>query len=222
MNTGTRAIPYSSPKSMNAGISRRVFLAGPLGLLLGGCASAPAFDADVVNARIVSVVAWGGTAPEPELAAAARRHVPDRITLHHGGEAFPRSRDPREYLRRLQSWSRGDRKWIDIPYHYLIDLDGTIYAGRDLRFAGDTNTEYDPAGHALVVVLGNYEEIEPTPVQLTAVADVMALLARRFGIDPARIAAHKDFAKTLCPGKNLYPYVSEGHFRDEVRKRLGG
>lgn len=207
--------------SMNIAISRRLCLILLFSMLLGGCASTPAFNADAVQARIVSMAAWGGTAPVAEQAAAARQHVPDRITLHHGGETFPRSRDPRDYLRRLQSWSRSDRKWIDVPYHYLIDLDGNIYEGRDIRFAGDTNTEYDPAGHALVVVLGNYEEIEPAPAQLTAVSDVMALLARKYAIDPARIAAHKDFASTLCPGKNLYPYVREGYFREEVRRRIG-
>lgn len=190
-----------------------------LATVVSGCALAPVADrVPTVEPRIVSVAQWGGTAAD---ASRAKLHVPTRITLHHGGETFPRSRDPREYLRSLQSWSRNDRKWLDIPYHYLIDLDGNIYAGRDIGYAGDTNTEYDPAGHALVVVLGNYEEIEPTPAQLAAVVDVMSVLAARFRIDPDNIGAHKDFARnTLCPGKNLYPYVQRGYFRDQVRIRL--
>jgi hypothetical protein len=44
----------------------------------------------------------------------------------------------------LQDWSRNTRKWLDIPYHYIIDLDDRIYEGRD------TNTEYDSAGQALI------------------------------------------------------------------------
>lgn len=190
-------------------------------LLSAGCTAVSVADrASAVEARIVSVAQWGGTAADT---SRARLHVPTRITLHHGGETFPRSRDPREYLRSLQAWSRNDRNWIDIPYHYLIDLDGNIYQGRDIRYAGDTNTEYDPAGHALVVVLGNYEEIEPAPAQLDAVVDVMSMLAARYHLDPGSIAAHRDFAaNTVCPGKNLYPYVRNGYFRDLVRARLGG
>lgn len=190
-----------------------------LAAVVSGCTLAPVADrVPAVEPRIVSVAQWGGTAAD---ASRAKLHVPTRITLHHGGETFPRSRDPREYLRSLQTWSRNDRKWLDIPYHYLIDLDGNIYAGRDIGYAGDTNTDYDPAGHALVVVLGNYEEIEPTPVQLAAVVDVMSMLAARFRIDPVSIGAHKDFARnTLCPGKHLYPYVQSGYFRDQVRIRL--
>lgn len=191
-----------------------------LAALASGCAAVPAADPVAgIETRIISVAQWGGTAAD---ATRARVHVPTRITLHHGGETFPRSRDPREYLRSLQSWSRNDRKWIDIPYHYLVDLNGTIYEGRDIRFAGDTNTDYDPAGHALVVVLGNYEEIEPSPAQLAAVVDIMSMLAARFRLDPASIAAHKDYARnTLCPGRNLYPYVRSGYFSDQVRGRLG-
>jgi hypothetical protein len=191
-----------------------------LALLLGACAGVPVADLPAVQARIVAASQWGGTPADP---AKARTQVPTRITLHHGGEAFSPGRDARGYLRRLQAWSRSDRHWIDIPYHYVIDLEGNIYEGRDLRYAGDTNTEYDPSGHALVMVLGNYEEIEPAPAQLAAVVDIMALIAARHGIDPAQIAAHKDFAaSTLCPGRYLYPYVRDGYFRDAVRKRLGG
>ena len=84
----------------------------------------------------------------------AKPHVPKFITLHHGGVAFLRDKDPKQYLRNLQSWSRGTRLWADIPYHCLIDLDGNVYEGRDVNYAGETNTEYDPSGHALIVVLG--------------------------------------------------------------------
>lgn len=189
-------------------------------LCLPGCATVPANQrVAAIEQRIITVAQWGGT---PADAGRARVHVPTRITLHHGGETFPRSRDPREYLRSLQAWSRSDRKWIDIPYHYIVDLDGNIYEGRDSRYAGDTNTDYDPAGHALVMVLGNYEEIEPSAAQLAAIVDLMGMLAVRYRMDAGAIAAHKDFAhNTLCPGKNLYPYVQNGYFRDRVRAMQG-
>ena len=108
------------------------------------------------------------------------------------------------YLRRLQAWSRNTKRWADIPYHYVVAPDGRIYAARPLAVAGDTNTEYDPTGHALVMLLGNFEEVEPTPQELQATVDLMAWLARSHGLRADSIASHNDYsAQTLCPGRNL-------------------
>jgi hypothetical protein len=170
--------------------------------------------------KVVTIEEWGGVRVDLTKTA-ARAHVPNRITLHHGGVAFLRDRDPMQYLRNLQTWSRGTRGWADVPYHYLIDLDGRVYEGRNVMFAGDTNTEYDPAGHALIVVLGNFEEVEPNPAQLEAVVNTMTMLAKRFRLSSDVIAGHKDFsAQTACPGKSLYPYLTNGYFKREVARRL--
>ena len=168
--------------------------------------------------KIVSAAQWGGT---PANAALGRQHVIRHITLHHQGLAFPRDKDPQQYLRDLQSWSRETKQWIDVPYHYVIDLDGLIYEGRDIRFAGDTNTSYDPAGHALIEVVGNFEEVEPNAAQLEAVTSLMALLAIRHSVAVESIRGHRDVAPgTECPGKNLYRYLENGYFQSQVRARL--
>jgi hypothetical protein len=157
---------------------------------------------------VVSVSQWGGTAADESL---ARRHVIRSITLHHQGENFTRADDPLRYLRNLQAWSRSTRKWLDIPYHYIIDLDGRIYEGRKLAFAGETNTEYDPTGHALIEVVGNFEEVEPNPAQLEAVVALMSQLAQEHAIPLDAIGGHRDFSdQTVCPGKNLYRYLQDG------------
>ena len=141
-------------------------------------------------------------------------------TLHHQGETFKPDTDPARYLRNLQAWSRGTKQWLDIPYHYVVDLQGRTYAARDIRYAGDTNTTYDPKGHALIEVVGNFEEVEPNQQQLDAVVDMMALLVARHGVSIDTIAGHKDHAHTLCPGKNLYRYLESGYFRHKVALRL--
>jgi len=46
-----------------------------------------------------------------------------------------------------------------------------VYEGRKLDYAGDANTEYDPKGHALIEVVGNFEEVQPNQSQLDAVVD---------------------------------------------------
>ncbi len=174
----------------------------------------------VVEQSIVPVTAWGGT---PADAAKARRHTISQITLHHQGEPFKPGTDPQAYLRRLQSWSRATKGWLDIPYHYVIDLDGRTYGARDIAFAGDTNTDYDPAGHALIEVVGNFEEVEPNQQQLDAVVNLMAMLAAKYKVSIDDIRSHRDHSdKTVCPGANLYRYVKEDYFRHKVALRLAG
>jgi hypothetical protein len=171
-----------------------------------------------VEHSIVSVRDWGGTPADPGL---ARKQTITHITLHHQGESFPPGTDPVQYLRHLQSWSRSTKHWADIPYHYIIDLDGRTYAGRDINYAGDTNTEYDPMGHALIEVVGNFEDVEPNQKQLDAVVNLMAMLAAKYEVPLDHIASHRDYSKqTVCPGQHLYSYVKNGYFRDKVALRL--
>lgn len=160
---------------------------------------------------IVTLAEWGGTQASAEERARAKPHLPVRLTLHHAGVAFGPEKDPVAHLRNLQRWSRQMRGWADIPYHFVIDLQGRVYEARDVMLAGDTNTRYDPSGHALVMVLGNFEEAEPTPAQLEATARTFAMLSRRFEIPLSTLASHKDYAgDTVCPGKNLYRFLADG------------
>ncbi|MGF6271934.1 hypothetical protein ABIB38_000276 [Massilia sp. UYP11] len=171
-----------------------------------------------VERAIVPVAGWGGTAAD---ATKARRHQITHITLHHQGEPFKPGTDPHAYLRRLQAWSRLDKGWLDIPYHYVIDLDGRIYGARDIAYAGDTNTDYDPKGHALIEVVGNFEEVEPNQQQLDAVVRLMAMLAAKHRVPLDAIGSHRDYSdKTVCPGEHLYRYVKDDYFRHQVALRL--
>lgn len=171
-----------------------------------------------VERGIMPVASWGGT---PADAAKARQHKITHITLHHQGEPFKPGTDPQAYLRRLQAWSRLDKGWLDIPYHYVIDLDGRIYGARDIAYAGDTNTDYDPKGHALIEVVGNFEEVEPNQQQLDAVVSLMAMLAARHQVSLSDIQSHRDYSdKTVCPGENLYRYVKDDYFKHKVALRL--
>jgi len=117
------------------------------------CSATSQLSSENFEKSIFTVTQWGGT---PAIDSLAKKHSINYITLHHQGETYPEGRDPVEYLRALQSWSRKDKKWIDIPYHYIIDLKGKVYEGRKIDYAGDTNTEYDPTGHALIEVVGNF------------------------------------------------------------------
>ena len=187
-------------------------------LLINGCSSSKEFSFRGVEQEIVTMAQWGGI---PAVDSLAKKHIITHITLHHQGEPFPNGKDPIQYLRNLQSWSRREKKWIDIPYHYIIDLDGKIYEGRNINYAGDTNTEYDPTGHALIEVVGNFEEVEPNQEQLDAVVRTMTFLSIKYNVPADSIRSHKDYSlQTVCPGKNLYRYIQNGYFNDHVKMNL--
>lgn len=149
-------------------------------------------------------------------------HTITHVTLHHTGDSrtLQPGEDPRQRLRNLQAWGASDRNWWDVPYHFLLGLDGDIYEGRDYHFMGETNTTYDPGGHFLISVIGNYERQEPTPAQLIAIADLMAWALRKFDLPFDRIGGHYNYADTGCPGKNLKKYLEDGTFKRMVADRL--
>lgn len=158
--------------------------------------------------------------------AALRLRIPHRIThvtLHHTGSAEPLrpDEDPAATLRGLQSWGASARNWWDVPYHFLIDLQGRVYEGRDWRYMGETNTAYDPSGHFLISVIGNYGRQEPTQAQIEAIADMMAWAIDRFDVPVDRIGGHYNYAETSCPGRQLRRYLEDGTLRRMVAERVG-
>lgn len=166
--------------------------------------------------QIVTRADWGWkplekTPPEHEI---------QYITIHHGGVMFTKDKDPAEYLRHLQDWSRSERSWIDIPYHFMIDLDGIVYEARPLQYPGDTNTNYDPTGHALICLMGNYEVQTVSEIQLKSIIDLSAWLAKKYSVSVERIKSHKDYTETACPGADLYRYLENGYIVREIKKQL--
>ncbi len=114
------------------------------------------------------------------------------------------------------------RGWGDVAYHYIIGLSGAVYAARSTAFRGDTRTDYDPDGHFLVVLEGNFEEIHPSASQLERLPAVLAWAAEEYGIGTHTISGHRDHASTLCPGRNLYGIVRDGTLRSQVEAIIAG
>jgi hypothetical protein len=149
-------------------------------------------------------------------------HQITHVTLHHTGDARPLlpGEDPVQRLRGLQSWGARDRNWWDLPYHFLMDLEGRIFEGRDYHYMGETNTTYDPGGHFLISIIGNYGRQEPTRAQIEAIADLMAWAVQEFDVPLDRIGGHYNYATTGCPGQHLKKYLEDGTFRRMVAARL--
>ena len=167
--------------------------------------------------KVMSRADWGWQSLDKVLP----QHSINKITIHHGGEEFAEDKDMIQYLRNLQSWSRSEKKWIDIPYHFMIDLKGNIYEARPINFPGDTNTDYDVTGHALICVVGNYEIQTIKEVQLKSLTKLVAFLKQKYHVELKDIKGHKDYStQTVCPGKDLYKYLEDGSFLKMVEGEL--
>jgi len=141
----------------------------------------------------------------------------NKITIHHGGIFFSPDSDAAAYVRHLQWWSRTKKHWIDIPYHFMIDFQGNIYEARPINYPGDTNTAYNPYGHALICLIGNFEEQKVTPAQLTSLVRLSAFLTDYFHVPLQDIRGHRDYTETLCPGADLYHYLQNGYITSHVK-----
>ncbi|HYW06706.1 MAG TPA: peptidoglycan recognition family protein [Longimicrobium sp.] len=178
---------------------------------LAGCAPAPAVPVPA-GVRFVSRAEWGALAPSSEM----KTHALRRLTIHHTAERQAPTRSTADKLGALQRFSqssgtlgngRPKRAWPDVPYHLYVAADGSVGEGREIRFVGDTNTPYDPTGHLLVVVEGNFENETLTGPQRRTLEILLLVLTRRYRIPADSIAAHRDFAETLCPGRSLYAEI---------------
>src|SRR5215204_6773593 len=117
----------------------------------------------------------------------------DKLGFDRDFTAQPAVPSPTRGQTRLR---QAEPAWFDIPYHYYIASDGRIADGRPIKYAGDTNTEYDPTGHALVVLEGSFNTEQPTPTQIESLKQMVAWLTRKYKI-PSRTS--KDTAITQRP-----------------------
>lgn len=164
---------------------------------------------------IVTRAEWGAKPRQP----GAKPHKIVYVTIHHTGVLSSPKRSLEDKLRGLQTFSQREDKlangktkppWPDIPYHYYISIDGRIGEGREPEFAGDTNTEYDPTGHLLIVVEGEFEQEKPTKAELISLKKLTLWCCAKWNVSADRIASHKDYSKqTTCPGKTLYTFLDE-------------
>jgi hypothetical protein len=188
-------------------------------VLVGACCGAWADGGAAVKPAIVSAQEWGS---KPEPIPEARRQVPKYITIHHAGVLWKAGDEPGKSLRGLQAFGQKEKKWPDLPYHFLIAPDGRIFAGRPVEYEPETNTTYKTNGHIGVELMGNFEEQRPSREQLESLVKLTAWLAQEYRIELKNIGGHKDRAQTQCPGKDLYRYFQDGQLMGWIKGAMEG
>jgi hypothetical protein len=170
---------------------------------------------------IVSSQTWGS---KPEPIPDSRKQTPQWITIHHAGVEWKGKVPPEVFVRNMQAWGQKEKHWPDLPYHFLIAPDGTIFEGRPIRYEPESNTKYLLQGNVGVEMMGNFEVQRPSPQQLRSCVALVAWLCHDLHIDVAHVRGHKDAApnQTDCPGKDFYRYLQDGEFKRWVQQALAG
>ncbi|BBZ14770.1 hypothetical protein MBRA_49650 [Mycobacterium branderi] len=198
---------------MNMPVNRRQMLRLAGGVGLASMVSACSSEARAAtSAPLLCRDAWGARPARP----GGRRHTITRMTLHHEAVVLGDNRNAPGRLRQDQRYHQDQLGWIDIAYHIGVDRNGNIYELRSTEIAGDTATDYDTTGHFLVLCLGDFDQEVVSEAQLHGAALAFAWAAQTFGIPTNTLAGHRDFARTSCPGANLYAHLSSGDLKHRI------
>jgi uncharacterized protein YbbC (DUF1343 family) len=184
-------------------------------LITGFLFTISAFAQEIEEMEIMSREAWNAQPAR----AGLKWHIPKYITIHHTGTNQNPDRSTAEKLQALQRFSYtegvlGDgvtpkKPWADVPYHYYIAVDGTVAEGREIQYEGDSNTDYDLTGHALIVVEGNFQKEQIKDIQYEKLEQLVIILAKKYKVSAEEISGHKDQAETTCPGEDLYKLLPQ-------------
>ncbi|MGB0843931.1 MAG: peptidoglycan recognition protein family protein [Alphaproteobacteria bacterium] len=161
----------------------------------------------VFPAEGLQVLSRGEWNAKPGIESRMKRQVIREIVVHHTGVRKQSKYSLKQKLKFLQEYSQGEKRWGDVPYHFYIDMNGDVAAGRELAYAGDTNTGYNPANRIHIVVEGDLENERPSDRQIAVLRTLVKQQQAEHGLDPNAVSGHMDHASTDCPGQYLYPVL---------------
>ena len=127
------------------------------------------------------------------------------ITVHHDGMDPFFATDRATVAAHLEQIRQLHRRkgWGDIGYHFAVDRAGRVWEGRPLDWQGAHVKDHNP-GNIGVVVLGNFEQQQPTAAQLDGVRLHLSTLMRVYKVPLNRVHTHREWgAPTACPGNTL-------------------
>ena len=124
----------------------------------------------------------------------------NKIIVHHSA-SNGKTTTPED----IKKWHLA-RGMKDIGYHYIIDYSGFIHVGRDYQKVG-AHCKGKNLNSIGICVTGNFEKEFPSLEQSDSLRALCVSLKILF--PKTTIEGHLENANTLCPGKNLMPYIKD-------------
>ncbi|MEY4534783.1 MAG: hypothetical protein RLZZ246_1101 [Planctomycetota bacterium] len=134
------------------------------------------------------------------------------VTIHHDGLDSPMTETSMDASAARIEWIRcghRGRGFSDIGYHYVIDRDGRVWEGRNLRWQGAHVSKHNEQNIG-ILVMGNFDIQRPSQQQLDGMQKWVSTLLKRYRLEDGRVRTHGEWpgAKTACPGKHLQAAVA--------------
>jgi|SRR5699024_9234295 len=113
----------------------------------------------------------------------------------------------------FRRWHVDGNGWKDVGYHFIVDIDGTIYSARPLNVVGAHTSGHNEESIGVCYVGGVDADMKPkdtrTAEQKESLDQLLTYLAYSFN---APISGHNDYTNAkACPSfkaKEQYEYIN--------------
>ncbi len=147
----------------------------------------------------------------PRFSRIRAAHGFTRLTVHHTGASVNTHLRQEDVVLDLNGILAAhlQQNYGDIAYHFIIDYAGRIWEGRPLAYEGAHVSGMNRQNLG-VMLLGNFEEQQPSAAQIAALFLTVDALQETYPISSDEIYGHCDLGQSACPGKHLYsPFIGE-------------
>lgn len=123
------------------------------------------------------------------------------------------TRQGRDYKAKdIDRWHRAEG-YRCIGYHYVIDLDGTVEAGRPVAQVGAHAAGHNVGSIGICYVGGCDSQMKPkdtrTPEQKSALLKLVKDLIKQYGLTAEQVHCHNEFACKACPSFSIQSFRQE-------------
>lgn len=133
-----------------------------------------------------------------------------RIFLHCS--ATPEGKDVK--METIKDWHVNGNKWKDIGYHYVIELDGKVRAGRPVSEMGAHCSGQNADSIGICYVGGMTEDMKKpkdtrTEAQKKSMYELVRELTKKYGLTLDDVYCHNQFAHKACPSFKIADFKKE-------------
>ena len=136
------------------------------------------------------------------------------LVVHHSGGSV------RDTVGSIRRYHIDQRKYRDIGYHYVFQLDGKgrfhLKAGRSTELPGCHGNPKANSTMLGVCVAGNYDRDRLSDDQYKDILGGVVHILQKHGIAPEKVWGHCNIKPTDCPG-TLFPLNS---LKQDVKDRM--
>lgn len=131
-------------------------------------------------------------------------NFPVEIIVHHTGgtDKNPLEDTSHHTAAIIKNWHVNGLGWSDIGYHWVIEKDGKIVAGRPETKEG-AHTLGENARSIGICLSGNFDATMPTEAQKKSLETLLKEVMARYDIPDSKIFPHRHFSSKTCFGNKL-------------------